>query len=64
MKLQRMIQQHPTVVGVTLRLGFTYSDRPQTHSGCVVVVVVVLVVVVVVVVMVVVVIKLTPANFL
>ena len=41
LKLQRMIQQHPTVVGVTLRLGFTYSDRPQTHSGCVVVVVVV-----------------------
>ena len=75
LKLQRMIQQHPTVVGVTLRsftfshlsrlfsaslwkrdcpffttclwlcqhflilplfhvrLGFTYSDRPQTHSG-------------------------------
>ena len=35
LKLQRVIQQHPTVVGVTLRLGFTYSDRQQTHSGCV-----------------------------
>jgi len=34
LKLQeRTILQYPNIIGVSIRLGFSYSDRPQHHSG-------------------------------
>ena len=33
LKLQeRTIHQYPNIIGVSIRLGFSYSDRPQHHS--------------------------------
>jgi len=30
---ERTVHQFPNVIGVSIRLGFSYSDRPQLHSG-------------------------------